>query len=244
MASRILGMGDVLTLIEQAEKAFDVDQAAEMATKIGGDLTLEDFLDQLLAIRRMGPIGNLLGMLPGMGQLREQLEQVDDRDLDRVMAIIRSMTPEERANPKILQASRKARVARGAGVTVTEINQLLDRFEQARKMMKQMAGGLGLPGMGRAAKAVKGSKGKRGKNKARSGNPRTAAAQRAAAEEKAAARPASPFALPPGLADGTLGADAPPFDAAALEAAMQQATRAGRKQGPSYPLPGGSGHQR
>src|SRR3954452_18535948 len=132
MASRILGMGDVLTLIEQAERHFDADQAEAMAGKMAGDdFTLEDFLEQMLAVRRMGPIGNLLGMLPGMGQMKEQLAQVDDRDIDRVMAIIRSMTPQERQDPKILQASRKARVAKGSGVTVTEVSQPLGRFEQA-----------------------------------------------------------------------------------------------------------------
>ena len=116
MASRILGMGDVLTLIEQAEQAFDASQAEEMAAKIAGDdFTLEDFLDQMLQMRKMGPIANLLGMLPGMGQMKEQLAQVDDRDVDRVMGIIRSMTPIERQQPKILNASRKARIARGSG---------------------------------------------------------------------------------------------------------------------------------
>src|SRR5438309_5466855 len=137
MASRILGMGDVLTLIEQAEKAFDVEQAEQMASKLAGDgFSLEDFLEQLLAVRKMGPIGNLLGMLPGMGQMKDAISQVDDRDLDRIMAIIRSMTPRERTDPKILNASRKARVAKGSGVTVTEVNQLLDRFEEARKMIQ------------------------------------------------------------------------------------------------------------
>ncbi|MHB2023867.1 MAG: signal recognition particle protein, partial [Mycobacteriales bacterium] len=135
MASRILGMGDMLTLIEQAERAFEADVAAAMAEKVtGGDLTLEDFLDQMMAVRKMGPIGNLLGMLPGMGQFKEQLAQVDDRELDRVAAIIRSMTPAERADPKIINGSRRLRIARGAGVSVTEVNGLVDRFFAARKM--------------------------------------------------------------------------------------------------------------
>jgi signal recognition particle subunit SRP54 len=191
MASRILGMGDVLTLIEQAERAFDVEQAEAMAGKIAGDdFTLEDFLDQMLAVRRMGPIANLLGMLPGMGAMKEQLAQVDDRDLDRVMAMIRSMTPDERRSPKILQGSRKARVARGSGTTVTEVNQLLDRFEEARKMLRQMAGGI--PGLGRPRPA-KGKKGKKGRGAARSGDPRAAAAQRAAAAERSAARRSGRF---------------------------------------------------
>ena len=112
MASRILGMGDVLTLIEQAEQAFDKDQAEAAAAKIGtGELTLEDFLEQMLAVRKMGPIANLLGMLPGAGQMKDQLAQVDDSHLDRLQAIIRGMTPAERANPKIINASRRVRIA-------------------------------------------------------------------------------------------------------------------------------------
>ena len=203
MASRILGMGDVLTLIEQAEKAFDADQAEQMASKLAGDgFSLEDFLEQLLAVRKMGPIANLLGMLPGMGQMKEQLASVDDRDLDRIMAIIRSMTPGERSEPKILNASRKARVAKGSGVTVTEVNQLLDRFEDARKMLKQMPGMAGLAGGGRSAKrAVK--KGKQAKGASRKGNPaaRAAAAKAVGSAGDRGANPENPFGLPPG-ADG------------------------------------------
>ena len=117
MASRILGMGDVLTLIEQAEQHFDQAQSEKLANKIMGDgeFTLEDFLDQMLAIRKMGPIGNLLGMLPGMGQMKEALAQVNDEDIDRITAIIRSMTPAERADAKIINGSRRARIAGGAG---------------------------------------------------------------------------------------------------------------------------------
>jgi len=204
MASRILGMGDVLTLIEQAEKAFDVEQAEQMATKLAGDgFSLEDFLEQLLAVRKMGPIANLLGMLPGMGQMKDQLASVDDRDLDRIMAIIRSMTPGERSEPKILNASRKSRVAKGSGVTVTEVNQLLDRFEDARKMLKQMPGMAGLTGGGRAAKRAS-KKGKQAKGASRKGNPaaRAAAAKASAASSgERAANPQNPFGLPPG-ADG------------------------------------------
>ena len=176
MASRILGMGDVLTLIEQAERTFDAGQQEKMAAKMvdAGGFTLEDFLEQMMMIRRMGPISNLLGMLPGTGQMREQLGQVDDRDLDRVAAIIRSMTPQERSDPKILNGSRRARIARGSGVTVTEVNSLVDRFFQAQKMMKQLAGGMGLPGMpggSRKATKAKGKKGKKGKKAAKGGRP-------------------------------------------------------------------------
>jgi signal recognition particle subunit SRP54 len=162
MASRILGMGDVLTLIEQAEQVYDAKQAEEAARKIGsGELTLEDFLDQMLAIRKMGPIGNLLGMLPGAGQMKDVLAQVDDKQLDRVQAIIRGMTPAERANPKIINASRRLRIANGSGVQVSDVNQLVDRFFEAKKMMAMMGRQMGLPGS-RRGNAKKGKKGKKG----------------------------------------------------------------------------------
>jgi len=162
MASRILGMGDVLTLIEQAEQAFDEDQKEKMTSKLlgGEQFTLEDFLDQLIAVRRMGPIANILGMMPGMGQMKDQLAELDDRHFDRVAAIIRSMTPGERVNPKIINGSRRARIANGSGVTVMDVNQLLNRFTEAQKMMKQMGGMMGLPGAGRR-KATKSPKNKR-----------------------------------------------------------------------------------
>jgi signal recognition particle subunit SRP54 len=161
MASRILGMGDVLTLIEQAEQHFDQEQAAAMAEKVlgEGDFTLEDFLDQMMQIKKMGPIGNLLGMLPGMGQIKEQISSIDDRDLDRVAAIIRSMTPAERRDPKIINGSRRLRIAKGSGVKVNEVNQLVDRFFDARKMMKSLGGSMGMPG---SRKGKKGKKGRRG----------------------------------------------------------------------------------
>ncbi|MBF6214341.1 signal recognition particle protein [Nocardia puris] len=162
MASRILGMGDVLTLIEQAEQVYDAQQAEEAARKIGsGELTLEDFLEQMLAIRKMGPIGNLLGMLPGAGQMKDALAAVDDRQLDRVQAIIRGMTPAERANPKIINASRRLRIANGSGVQVSDVNQLVDRFFEAKKMMASMGRQMGLPGANRR-NAKKGKKGKKG----------------------------------------------------------------------------------
>ena len=149
MASRILGMGDMLTLIEQAQKHFDEGEARRWppSSSAGNQFTLEDFLDQLQAIRRMGPIGNLLGMMPGMGQMKDAIGQVDDRDLDRTAAIIRSMTPAERENPKIINGSRRLRIANGSGVKVNDVNQLVDRFFEARKMMGQMGGSMGLPGM-------------------------------------------------------------------------------------------------
>jgi signal recognition particle subunit SRP54 len=174
MASRILGMGDVLSLIEQAEQVFDAEQAEATAAKIGsGELTLEDFLEQMLAIRKMGPIGNLLGMLPGAGQMKDALAEVDDRQLDRLQAIIRGMTPQERADPKIINASRRLRIANGSGVAVSEVNQLVDRFFEARKMMSSMLGGMGIPGMGRKStnRKAKGAKGKKGKKGGRGPTP-------------------------------------------------------------------------
>ncbi|MEU4778429.1 signal recognition particle protein [Micromonospora sp. NPDC023633] len=174
MASRILGMGDVLTLIEQAEQAFDTDQKEKMTAKLmgGEQFTLEDFLDQLIAVRRMGPIANVLAMMPGMGQMKDQLAELDDKHFDRVTAIIRSMTPAERTNPKIINGSRRARIANGSGVAVMDVNQLLNRFADAQKMMKQMGGMMGLPGGGRR-KATKSPKNKRkgtkGGNRPRAG---------------------------------------------------------------------------
>jgi signal recognition particle subunit SRP54 len=153
MAGRILDMGDILTLIEQAQQHFDAEQAAKAATSLlgGGEFGLQDFLNQMQAMRKMGPLAKIMGMLPGMGQMREQLENIDERDIDRVEAIIYSMTPAERADVSILNGSRRARIAKGAGVEVSEVNGLVNRFTEARKMMKQMGGmmgGLGgMPGL-------------------------------------------------------------------------------------------------
>ncbi|MCT2153490.1 signal recognition particle protein [Corynebacterium sanguinis] len=173
MSSRILGMGDVLSLIEQAETMFDQQEAEKAAARLGsGELTLEDFLDQLLMVRRMGPIGNLLKMMPGGKQMNEMTDMVDEKQLDRIQAIIRGMTPAEREDPKILNASRRKRIANGSGVSVSDVNQLVERFFEAKKMMGQMASQFGLPGMpgmggGRSAtkKKPKGRKGKNGKRK-------------------------------------------------------------------------------
>ncbi|NMO52557.1 signal recognition particle protein [Actinoplanes sp. TBRC 11911] len=176
MASRILGMGDMLTLIEQAEQAFDEQQKEKMTSKLlgGEQFTLEDFLDQLIAVRKMGPIANILGMMPGMGQMKQQLDELDDSHFDKVTAIIRSMTPGERINPKILNGSRRARIANGSGVTVMDVNQLLNRFADAQKMMKQMGGMMGLPGSRR--KATKSPKNKRKGTKGGSSRPRSGGA--------------------------------------------------------------------
>jgi signal recognition particle subunit SRP54 len=147
MAQRILGMGDVLTLIEKAERAMDEKKAAELERKIRKDaFTFDDFLDQLAQMRRMGPLGSLLKMIPGIGAQLGNL-QIDERELDRVEAIILSMTPEERANPRILDGSRRRRIARGSGTSVQQVNQLVKQFEQMRKVMRQVAQGK-IPSLG------------------------------------------------------------------------------------------------
>jgi signal recognition particle subunit SRP54 len=187
MANRILDMGDVLTLIEQAERAFDAEQAEKMARKVqtGEDFTLEDFLEQMQSIKKMGSLGKILGMLPGMGDMKEQLDQVDDRELDRVAAIIQSMTPGERQDPKILNASRRTRIARGSGTQVSDVNGLIERFGEAQKMMRQMGKGGGMPGMpgmpgtggGKKSKGKMPKQNVRKSKKGRSGNPAKRAAQ-------------------------------------------------------------------
>ena len=139
MASRILGMGDVLTLIEKAEQAFDEKKAEELTKKIkNDDFTLEDFLDQLQQVKKMGSMRDILGMLPGAGKLKDV--EVDPKATGRVEAIIKSMTPRERRKPDILNASRKKRIAAGSGTSVQEINRLLKQFEQSRQLMKQFTG--------------------------------------------------------------------------------------------------------
>jgi signal recognition particle subunit SRP54 len=141
MAQRILGMGDVLTLIEKAEQQFEEKEAIELERKIRKDqFTLDDFLKQLQQIRKMGPLTNLLKMMPGAGQMMGDLK-VDERDIDRIQAIITSMTPEERANPDIIKGSRRRRIAQGSGTTVQAVNQLLKQFGQMKKMMRQLQSG-------------------------------------------------------------------------------------------------------
>jgi signal recognition particle subunit SRP54 len=141
MAQRILGMGDVMSLIEKAERQMDEDQAAELERKIRrAEFDLEDFLDQLRQVRQLGPLQNLLGMIPGLGaQLRGV--KVDEREFDRIQAIILSMTPEERRKPETIKGSRRARIARGSGTNVQAVKNLLKQFEQMRKVMRQVARG-------------------------------------------------------------------------------------------------------
>ena len=188
MASRILDLGDILTLIEQAQQAFDEAEAMKVAEKLATEtFTLEDFLEQMQQMKKM------LGMLPGMGSMKQQLEDFDEREIDRTEAIIRSMTVAERRNPKLLNGSRRLRIARGSGMTVTDVNQLVQRFEQAAKMMKTVArGGVpNIPGMGPIG-GKPGASSKRGKQQkakgSRSGNPAKRAAENAGI---AAAAPAA-----------------------------------------------------
>lgn len=188
MASRILDMGDVLTLIEQTQRAFDQEEAKKLADKLASEtFTLEDFLVQMQQLRKMGSMKSLLAMMPGAGQMRQQLENFDEREIDRTEAIIRSMTPAERRQPKILNGSRRMRIAKGSGMTVTDVNSLVNRFEQAAKMMKtvakggvpQMPGMQGMPGMG-GGYIGGGKKKDKGKKGSKSGNPAKRAAEDAA----------------------------------------------------------------
>ncbi|MDH5505145.1 MAG: signal recognition particle protein, partial [Acidimicrobiia bacterium] len=147
MASRILGMGDVLTLIEKAEEAWDVAEAEQMAEKMRkAEFDLEDFLTQFQQIRRMGPLQGLLAMLPGANEALRDVE-VSDKDLGRVEAIIRSMTPEERHSPRLIDGSRKRRIARGSGTSPQQVNALLKQFGETQKMMKMLAAGKSVPGL-------------------------------------------------------------------------------------------------
>ena len=203
MASRILDLGDVLTLIEQAERTFDEDQATAMAGKLasGEGFTLEDFVEQLAMVRKLGPIGNLLGMLPGAGQNREALSQINDKDLDRAAAIVNSMTPAERRNPKIINGSRRARIAGGAGVTVTEVNSLIVRFLEGQKMMRQMMGGGGMPGM---PGMRRGGQKQKAKKKPKGGRPGGTPGGKPGSRP-GGAQPAPPAAGPPGALPGAPG---------------------------------------
>jgi signal recognition particle subunit SRP54 len=210
MASRILDMGDVLSLIEQAEKAFDAEQAADMASRMlsGDGFTLEDFVEQLGMLRKLGPIQNLLGMMPGAAKNKELLSKVNDRDLDRAEAIVRSMTPEERRNPKIINGSRRLRIAKGSGVAVGEVSQLVTNFFEGQRQMKAMLGG-GLPGMPglmggggggrRGARAQKAAKAAAKRKKRPGGDPRKAGAVRSDGGAKQPGGSAEPAAAEPSV---------------------------------------------
>ncbi len=142
MAQRILGMGDVLSFIEKAEQQFEEDEAAELERKMRkGEFTLDDFLKQLKTIRRMGPLTNLLGMLPGFAGEQLKGVKVDEREMDRIEAIILSMTAEERRRPELIKGSRRLRIAKGSGTSVQQVNGLVKQFGQMRKLMKQLGRG-------------------------------------------------------------------------------------------------------
>ena len=184
MASRILDMGDILTLIEQAQKAFDEEESQRLADKIAADqFTLQDFLEQMQQLRKLGSMKGIMAMLPGAGQMKQNLEDFDEKMIDRTEAIIRSMTPLEREQPRVLNGSRRMRIAKGSGTTVTDVNQLINRFEQAAKMMKSMAkGGVPqLPGVNPAmmGSAIGGKKKDKKKKGSKSGNPAKRAAENA-----------------------------------------------------------------
>jgi signal recognition particle subunit SRP54 len=264
MASRILDMGDVLSLIEQAEKAFDADQAQSMAERFmsGDGFSLEDFVEQLGMLRKLGPIQSLLGMMPGAARNKELLSQVNEKDLDRAEAIVRSMTPEERRNPKIINGSRRLRIAKGSGVAVGEVSQLVTNFFEGQKQMRAMFSG-GMPGMPglmgggprRAAKAT--AKAKKGKRK--SGDPRKAALAASGGANGGAPGGGAPGGRGPADSGGR-GAGGPEAQAAAAKepASMEELAEmlrdaqtaqaaggdsfAGFRGGPSAlpPFPGGS----
>ena len=159
LASRILGMGDMLTLIEKAEEAYDEEEAEEAATKLlEGEFTLEDFLVQMQQLKKMGPLQNLMGLMPGVPKEVKDAE-IDDRQLARVEAMITSMTMDERTNPVIIDGSRRARIANGSGTSPNEVSQLLKQFKEVQKLMKSM-GGLGTKRIKKKTKKAK--KGKKG----------------------------------------------------------------------------------
>jgi signal recognition particle subunit SRP54 len=142
MSQRILGMGDVMSLIEKAEQQFDEDQAKELERKLRrNEVTLDDFLKQLKTLRKMGPLQSILGMLPGLSGHQLSQMKVDEREMDRVEAIILSMTPEERARPELIKGSRRLRIAKGSGTSVQAVNQLVKQFDQMRKLMRQLGKG-------------------------------------------------------------------------------------------------------
>ena len=174
MASRILGMGDVASLAEQAKRAMPEETSKKLEDKFvkGEDFTFEDFLSQLEAMKNMGSMSKLMGLLPGAAGMKKQIENFDESELVRTRAIIQSMTPMERNDPKVLNGSRRSRIARGSGRAVSEINSLVERFSQAQKMMKQMRGGnmpAGLPNIGSMPKPQQSNN--IPKKKSRSGNP-------------------------------------------------------------------------
>ncbi|WP_309619959.1 signal recognition particle protein [Salinibacterium sp.] len=199
MASRILDLGDILTLIETAQKNFDEEESRRVAEKFATDtFTLEDFLGQMQQLKNMGSIKNMLGMLPGAKGMRQQLDNFDESEITRTEAIIQSMTLQERRVPKLLNGSRRVRIARGSGTTVTEVNALVNRFDQAAKMMRTVARGgtPQIPGMGPIpGQKFGGAKQQPKKKGSKSGNPAKRAAENAALAAPKAAVAGSGFGI-------------------------------------------------
>jgi signal recognition particle subunit SRP54 len=183
MASRILGLGDVATLAEQAKRAFDGESAAKLEEKFarGDDFTLEDFLEQLEAMSKMGSMSKLLGMLPGTAGMKKQIENFDESEIVRTKSIVQSMTPLERRDPKVLNGARRARIALGSGRKVSDVNSLVEKFSGAQKMMKQMRSGKGAPvGMPLSSNPMSSQTvAAPAKKKSKSGNPAKRAAEEA-----------------------------------------------------------------
>ena len=179
MASRILGMGDVATLAEQAKKALDNESSKKLEEKFvkGEDFTLEDFLEQLQGIAKMGSMSKILGMLPGAAAMKKQIADIDDSEITKSTAIVQSMTPAERRDPKILNGSRRARIAKGSGRQVSEVNNLVDRFAQAQKAMKMVRSGAQIPGMPNIPNMPSPKPQIQNKKKSKSGNPAKRAAE-------------------------------------------------------------------
>lgn len=229
MASRILDLGDVLTLIEQAQKAFDEEEALKVAEKFASDtFTLDDFLKQIQQLKNAGSLKKMMGMLPGAGKMREQLDNFDEREIAHTEAIIQSMTPAERQNPKLLNGSRRLRIARGSGMTVTDVNALVNRFEQAAKLMKSVAKGqmpqvpgmAPMPGMAGMPGLHGGKKQQKNKKRAKSGNPAKRAAEERALAERATSRASvagEAVGASFGLAQGNEAASDPTEDFEAIQ---------------------------
>jgi signal recognition particle subunit SRP54 len=206
MASRILDLGDIMSLIEQAQQAFDEEESRKVAEKFATDtFTLEDFLSQMQQLKKMGSLKSIIGMLPGARGMKEQLDNFDESELTRTEAIIQSMTPTERRTPKLLNGSRRARIAKGAGTTVTEVNGLVNRFEQAAKMMKTVARGgtPNIPGMGPIPGAKFGKAKAQQKKGSKSGNPAKRASENAALAAGSKAASTAPAGSGFGLGGGS-----------------------------------------
>lgn len=165
MASRILGMGDMLSLIEKAQESIDADKAKEMERKMrNAEFTFDDFLEQMEQVKKLGPLDQIMDMIPGMGKVKQMKDlKVDEKQMGRVEAIVHSMTVQEKQNPDMINHSRRKRIAAGSGTNLAEVNRLIKQFDEMRRMMKQLTGMMGGPKSGKAAKMLRGMQGKAGK---------------------------------------------------------------------------------